>query len=150
MKTIIGIGNPGKKYELTRHNAGVMFVEHQISNSKKQDTNKYFVSDHFMNNSGDFVKNFKTDIENLYIAHDDLDLRLGEYKITKKAPKVHNGINDINEKLGTEDYWKIRIGVDNRDPENRELGEKYVLENFSSEELEVLQNVFEKIAKELS
>lgn len=149
MKTIIGIGNPGKKYSLTRHNAGIMLCEFL-----KTSDFKVLTSDKFMNTSGEFVhaqvNYFNLDLDNLYIAHDDLDLRLGGYKITKKAPKVHNGINSINEALNSEDYWKIRIGIDNRDPLNRTLGEDYVLDNFESHELKVLETVFEEIKKELN
>lgn len=147
MKLIIGIGNPEGKYERTRHNVGQMLVE--FLKSKNLQQFKLLNSDKFMNNSGEFVakqiKNLNIKIEDLYIAHDDLDIKLGEYKITVKAPKDHNGIISINESLESEDYFKIRIGVDNRDPENRIEGEKYVLQNFSEDEVWTLQEVFEKI-----
>jgi len=160
MKTIIGIGNPGKKYEYTRHNAGVLLANYLNKNNNNL---KLLISDKFMNSSGEFVvkhlKYSNIDLEDLYIAHDDLDIPLGEYKITKKSPKVHNGITSINEKLDTEDYWKIRIGIDNRparhtsagvaggDP--RISGKDYVLENFSSQELEKLKDVFANIKNDL-
>ena len=152
MKTIIGLGNPGKNYENTRHNAGVMLVYSLQSTAHNKF--KLHKSDKFMNNSGEFVKSLATyyglQTTDLYIAHDDLDIRLGEYKITKTAPKLHNGILDINEKLKSEDYFKIRIGVDNRDQFNRIPGEAYVLQKFTDEELKILKSVFEKIAQELN
>lgn len=153
MKTIIGIGNPGNKYALTRHNAGVMFCEHLVNSSQLTDQ-RILISDHFMNNSGEFVKSkvnyFNINFDDLYIAHDDLDIPLGEYKITKKAPKIHNGILDISQKLKSEDYWKVRIGIDNRDKANRQLGEQYVLQNFSKQEFQKLHEVFSMISNDLS
>ena len=148
MKTIIGLGNPEEKYKNNRHNVGFMFVDFLEDDFRK------FKSDKFMNNSGEFVvqkiRYSNLELEDLYIAHDDLDIPLGEYKITKKSPKGHNGILSIDQYLDPEDYWKIRIGIDNRDPENRTTGDKYVLSDFSNEEKKVLEEVFEKIKKELN
>lgn len=111
-------------------------------------------SDTFMNSSGDFAKKekdyYKVDLNDIYIAHDDLDLKLGEYKIQKgKGPRDHNGVNSIEEALKDTEFWRIRIGVDNRNPEERMNGEEYVLEKFFENELEVLREVFERITNEL-
>jgi PTH1 family peptidyl-tRNA hydrolase len=153
MKLIIGLGNPGGKYKNNRHNVGQMVIEklQLISHNKDILLKK---SDSFMNDSGDFVKSMltksKLETFNLYIIHDDLDITLGNYKIQfGKGPKIHNGINDIQEKLGTSDFWYVRVGVDNRDPNNRISGEQYVLEDFTNEERDILDKVINEICRKL-
>ncbi|AKM83201.1 hypothetical protein A2422_00410 [Candidatus Woesebacteria bacterium RIFOXYC1_FULL_31_51] len=153
MKLIIGLGNPGEKYKNNRHNVGQMVIEklQSISHNKNILLKK---SGSFMNDSGDFVKSIltksKLETSNLYIIHDDLDITLGSYKIQfGKGPKIHNGINDIQEKLGTSDFWYVRVGVDNRDPNNRIPGEQYVLEDFTNEERDILDKVIDEICKKL-
>lgn len=144
MKLIIGLGNPGEKYQSNRHNVGHQFVDWAKRGLK---------TDVFMNDSGRFVAaklNFhKLKPDDLYIVHDDLDIRLGEYKIQKGVgPKVHYGLNSIEAVLETKDFWRIRIGVDNRDPENRTPGEDYVLQNFSTDEKKIIDGVFDAVIKD--
>jgi PTH1 family peptidyl-tRNA hydrolase len=108
----------------------------------------------YMNESGravaQVVRSQKSEVRDLIIIHDDLDIRLGEYKIQKgKGPKLHNGIESIENALGTKDFWRIRIGVDNRTSDNRIPGESYVLQNFTADEIENLNNTFEKILPEM-
>jgi PTH1 family peptidyl-tRNA hydrolase len=107
-----------------------------------------------MNESGIFVKKlveqYKLDLSDLWVIHDDLDIPLGSYKIQKgKGPKIHKGLMSIDKELGTDEYWHVRIGVDNRPLESRIPGEEYVLEDFRPEEIEIIQNVIEKMAGEL-
>ena len=86
----------------------------------------------------------------LFIIHDDLDIKLGEYKVQRgKGPKVHNGVESVENALKTKDFWRIRIGIDNRmqDTGDRAQGEEYVLQRFSPEERKILDGVFEKIIK---
>lgn len=152
MKLVVGLGNPGDKYKNSRHNVGFMFVGFLVQNNLPQFVVKK--SDSFMNDSGLSVKKIlkksNIEIENLYIVHDDLDISLGEFKIQfAKGPKVHNGIASIERELGTPEFWRIRIGVDARNPESRTLGEKYVLEDFSLEEKEILNEVFTKVLLQL-
>ncbi len=154
MKLLVGLGNPGEKYKNNRHNVGHMFIDNikgQKSNVKSINAVKTGV---FMNESGDAVKklieNLKLEIENLYIVHDDLDLPLGSFKIQfGKGPKVHNGVNSIEKELGTTEFWRIRVGVDNRDADNRTPGEEYVLQDFTSEEALILEQVFKSIEEDL-
>lgn len=135
MKLIIGLGNPGEKYKKNRHNAGYLFVDF---------LGKGLKTNVFMNDSGEFVK----DKKDFIIAHDDLDIPLGKYKIQfGVGPKVHNGILSIENSLKTKDFWRIRIGIDNR--KNYVEGEKYVLEDFTEEELEVLKKVYAKVRDDL-
>ena len=166
MKLIVGLGNPGEKYKNNRHNAGYMFIDYMVKSlncymAKK--TKSYLTmqpSNHatilltkpltFMNKSGiavsDLIKNLKLKIENLVVVHDDLDIPLGKFKIQMGVgPKLHNGIESIENKLGRKDFWRIRIGVDNRTPKHRIDGESYVLQDFLAEEKKIIWSIFPKI-----
>lgn len=154
MKLIIGLGNPGEKYKNNRHNIGYMAVDALLKRNlpKNSVVTKTNV---FMNESGSFVKklinHYSLDISHLYVVHDDLDIPLGSYKIQKgKGPKLHNGILSIENELGTPDFWRVRIGVDNRLSGDRISGEEYVLEDFTQEERQVLDKVIEEICKKLA
>lgn len=154
MKLLIGLGNPGMKYKNNRHNVGHIFID-EIQPANRISGFIVKKSDKFMNDSGLFVKKqldkySSLQIKDLYVIHDDLDIPLGAFKIQfGKGPKVHNGLNDIYEKIGTSEFWHIRIGVDNRNPEKRAKGKDYVLEDFDSEELVVLSRVIKQICNQL-
>lgn len=152
MKIVIGLGNPGTDYSGTRHNVGHMMVEElqkmKIPNAILKET------DVFMNQSGEFVsgqlKKYKIDPEDLYIIHDDLDIVLGEFKIQfGRGPKDHNGLRSVDEALGTDQYWHVRIGVDNRPLDARPMGEEYVLQNFTDEEKLKILGVIKSVCKKL-
>lgn len=154
MKLIVGLGNPGPDYINTRHNAGYIFVDEllKVNLPKSVVVKKTGV---FMNQSGESVKKFVdkygVQLKDLYIIHDDLDIKLGEYKIQfGKGPKDHNGIKSIDQALGTDQYWHIRIGVDNRPLDNRPMGEEYVLQNFSREERNILDGVIKEACGKLA
>jgi PTH1 family peptidyl-tRNA hydrolase len=155
MKLIIGLGNPGSGYEKNRHNVGHLFVDFFQEKLEGVTLNvKIFKTECFMNDSGSWVAEktnfFKIAPENLFVVHDDLDIKFGEYKIQRGVgPKIHYGINSIEENLGTKDFWRVRIGVDARQDEFRIPGEKYVLENFSPEEITTLQKVFQPVREDL-
>ena len=149
---IVGLGNPGARYAQTRHSVGYLLIDYL--QSINHPTSTLYKTDCFMNLSGTFVQKIlkqKKDLplDQLYIAHDDLDIPLGKYKITyAKGPKAHNGITSIERALGTADFWRIRIGVDNRIHEPTSLpGEGYVLSPFSEKERSLLSDVFGTIAK---
>lgn len=174
MKVIVGLGNPGQKYHLNRHNVGFMMLDFIL---KSQNCDKNFNSENklftelcelevnneriilvkpttFMNESGKAVSKvksfYKISLSDIFIIHDDLDIKLGGYKIQKgKGPKVHNGITSIETSLGTTNFWRVRIGVDSRDVNNRVAGETYVLENFLHIELEKLNVLFKKITAQM-
>lgn len=132
MKLVVGLGNPGKVYEGTRHNVGFVVVD-SLSQGKKWIEDKKrkhkFVEKGdlvlvkpltFMNASGSSVKSILgkyKDIKtkDIFIIHDDLDLEIGKYKIQKgRGPRDHGGLNSIYKHLGTKDFWHIRVGVDGR------------------------------------
>lgn len=153
MKLVIGLGNPGLEYVNTRHNTGFLFVD-ELKKVNKSANLQIHKSDSFMNESGVFVnklvQKYNLDLSNLFIVHDDLDIALGEYKIQSgKGPKDHNGLRSIDEELGSDQYWHIRIGVDNRPADNRPLGEEYVLQDFSNVEKNILEKVIKQACKKL-
>jgi PTH1 family peptidyl-tRNA hydrolase len=116
MKLIVGLGNPGREYENTRHNVGAIFIDYL----KKKEIPSGIIlakTDVFMNDSGTSVRKmvdyYKLGLDFLCVVHDDLDIPLGSYKIQKgKGPKLHNGILSVENELGSEDFWRVRIGVD--------------------------------------
>lgn len=169
MKLIVGLGNPGEEYRNTRHNVGFLFLDYfaqknsfklnkkfnseMLEISQNNEKNILAKPQTFMNRSGEAVskiKNFyKIENENLYVVHDDLDIRLGEFKIQKGVgPKMHNGIISIEESLKEKDFYRIRIGVDNR-TDVKIPGQEYVLGRFAKEEKEKLQLVFVQISNQL-
>lgn len=153
MKIIIGLGNPGKEYEMTRHNAGHMVCGELLLKRLPKDI-KVFKTNTFMNESGNFVKKTlkanRANSADLYIVHDDLDIRMGEFKIQfGRGPKDHNGLRSVDQEIGTDEYWHVRIGVDNRPLDNRPLGEEYVLQNFSDEESKLMKNVIDQVVRKL-
>lgn len=174
MNIFIGLGNPGEKYQNNRHNVGHIFIDYLVNQLKSveikelKEKNKPIAKIYrsetiilaksltFMNESGKAIKKilnkFYVPSYKLYVIHDDLDIPLGKFKIQfANGPKLHNGIKSIEKTLKTKDFWRIRIGVDNRKKENWIDGETYVLQNFSPEEKNVLTNeVFLKIIKVLT
>jgi peptidyl-tRNA hydrolase, PTH1 family len=152
VKLIVSLGNPGNKYINTRHNAGHLFLDFLNKNSSVDV--KTYKSTLFMNDSGVDVKRimdyYKISPSDLIVAHDDLDITLGEFKIDfGKGPKVHNGILSVEEKLKTKDFYRVRIGIEDRDLENKIPGEEYVLGNFTQEQLGKLNSVFERLVMPL-
>ena len=153
MRLIVGLGNPGEKYGNNRHNVGHMTVDALL---KGLLPNGFIVkkTDSYMNESGIFVKKlveqYHLDISNLWVIHDDLDIPLGSFKIQLgRGPKIHKGLMSIDRELGTDAYWHVRIGVDNRSLNDRTPGEEYVLKDFNQEELKIVGEVIEKAVREL-
>lgn len=173
MKLIVGLGNPGSKYELTRHNAGFMManrlagsVEWQASSSSPlqyvytklgNEEVEIIKPTTFMNESGlavvgPFKKHQELQITDLIVIHDDLDIELGKYKIQRgKGPQLHYGVESIENHLHTKDFWRVRIGVENRKVKGNSLisGEKYSLQRFTDEEREKLEQVMTEVEKDL-
>lgn len=168
IKLIVGLGNVGREYDQTRHNAGFEFLD------MFADRNKFTTEDKFksllssrelngskiilskpttlMNSSGEAVvllsNYFNIEPENILIVHDDLDLRIGSFKIQfAKGPKIHNGIISIENRMGTNKFWRLRLGVENRDSVSRQQiqGQNYVLSRFKNDELESLRSAFQDI-----
>lgn len=165
MILIVGLGNPGIKYANNRHNVGHLFVNYIVNELKGSRANelKIVKTDCFMNLSGIFVKKiiekFKMKNEKLIIVHDDLDIPFGKFHLQfSSGPLLHNGLESIEQHLKTKDFWRLRIGVDNRTLTNetrpersrRIPGETYSLQNFLPDEKKLLEtDVFPKIFAQL-
>ncbi|MFC1780150.1 aminoacyl-tRNA hydrolase [Patescibacteria group bacterium] len=160
---VIGLGNPGDEFITTRHNAGFMYIDYLLNKFKDKNVKVkklknsvvYEVEKNillvkpqtFMNESGlavkEVVKWYDVNVEEeLILAHDDLDIPLGKFKLQfAKSPKDHNGILSVENHLGTTHFKRLRIGVENRGTKSIS-GEKYVLKKFSDEELVEIKKCF--------
>lgn len=171
MKLFVGLGNPEAKYFKNRHNVGYMVIDALNEALKTRYKRKpapfsqkflqSIVWDYspfatlakpmkYMNDSGIAVKklvdSYRVSMDEVFVIHDDLDIPLGEYKIQiGKGPKVHNGLNSVEEELKTKKFGRIRIGIENRDPESRAKGEDYVLSDFTDDEKRILKWTIQKL-----
>lgn len=162
MKLVVGLGNVGLKYQNTRHNAGYVFADSLASNlgitfdeqaklecliTPIYDSKLIIIKPTtFMNDSGDAVSlvsaMYKIKPEDIAIVHDDLDIPLGKFKYQiGRGPKLHYGLASIDEKLGTDQYWRLRLGVDGRGADGRVVGNAYVMADFLSEEKELVSTM---------
>jgi PTH1 family peptidyl-tRNA hydrolase len=110
----------------------------------------------FMNRSGESVQSisqfFKISPENITVIHDDLDIIVGNHKSAwDSSARGHNGIQDIISKLGTQKFNRIKVGVEIKEGRlaRKIPGKKFVLQNFSSDELDLVKKVAESISKTL-
>lgn len=152
MKLIVGLGNPGKEYEKTRHNVGFMVADafaKEAGFSKWKDekyargaTCRGFVEsccedvlllkpDTFMNKSGEAVKkalhDLRLTVNDLLVVHDDLDLPFGTLRLAYDSGSAgHNGVQSVIDALGTKDFWRLRVGVGPKKGE----ADKFVLKRF--------------------
>ena len=174
-KYIIGLGNPGKDYVNSRHNIGFLLLKNL---SNKYDSNftlknklkswcsefkinnctyRLFLPNTFMNQSGDAVRTivdwYKVDLDQLYIVVDDIDLPLGKIRYRKKGSSGgHNGLKSIIEKLQTENFNRIRVGIGSP-PSIKKTNNfntiSHVLGNISSEEKLILDKVYQQVIESL-
>lgn len=164
MYIIAGLGNPGKEYTNTRHNAGYMAVEHLAEKFNVKLNKLKFNSVYgdmtlngekvmlvkpvtYMNRSGiaisEIMNFYKIPSENLVVIYDDIDLPLGALRIRPEgSPGTHNGMKSITSSVGN-NFPRIRIGI-GRD-EDMDLAD-YVLERFSSSERDLINPIIEKAA----
>jgi len=132
MKLIVGLGNPGDKYAATRHNAGFWFVERLAAQSgtvlRKDGKFQALVGRHeasgawlvlpqsYMNSSGRPVQMmasfFRIDVPDVLVIHDELDLPPGTVRLKQGGGVAgHNGLKDISARIGSHDYWRLRLGI---------------------------------------
>ena len=161
---VVGLGNPGSKYHLTRHNVGFFFVDHlaalnglRIESAKLQGL---FCQGHafgaqilylkpltYMNRSGEcvraFIDYFKIGLECILVLHDDIDLIPGRIKIVSRGGAGgHNGIRSIVQHLSNQEFARMKIGVGRpavQDDRQNQPVDKYVLAKMTEPELTLLQ-----------
>lgn len=154
MKLVVGLGNPGKEYDLTRHNVGFMVLDHYLGdvrwslkfNGLYYQTNVggekiiFLKPQSYMNLSGGvvrkFVDYFDIDVNDVLIVHDDLDLPIGKIRVKfNSSAGGHNGIKDIISNLGSSSFGRLKIGISR----NSSLDTKdYVLGRFSSSDVDAI------------
>jgi peptidyl-tRNA hydrolase, PTH1 family len=161
MKLIVGLGNPGRSYEETRHNVGFRVLDELARAAGIALASTRFHGDFgqgvlqgektallkpqtFMNLSGDAVapaaRFYKVGPEDLIVVHDELDLPLGRLQLKKGGGTGgHRGLESIVERLGSEDFIRVRVGIGK--PENKERTVGYVLGGFTQEEALLLEEV---------
>lgn len=175
MKLIIGLGNPGNNHTTTRHNAGFLCLDFlqkawgcdtfQVDHKMSALVSKGQIGKHqillvkpttFMNASGTAVSQlihfYKLSPEDIVVIHDDLDIAPGTYKTTTSSRAAgHNGVSDIIEKIGTQDYCRIRLGIGRPAtlPSACRSAHDFVLEKFTPEELSALAALFPAVKDEL-
>ena len=141
MYIVVGLGNPGEEYALTRHNTGRMAADFLVD---KVSGIKVFTPDVYMNKSGQAVAKIiksKKVAQKLIVVYDDLDLELGALKISyNRSSGGHRGVESIIHALKTKEFIRIRIGIG----KNREV-ERHILGPFKKSEMEILKKVFKKV-----
>ena len=166
MKLIVGLGNPGKEYEKTRHNIGFNVIDRLVdkynitfSENKKfnaMDANLSVLGEKvifvkpltFMNLSGDavikYVNYFNISDDDILVIHDDLDMELGKIRIAYDSSSGgHNGIKSIINCLNSQKFTRLKIGI----AHNKSMDTKdYVLGKFSSDDLKVLNDTYDKLS----
>ena len=168
IKMIVGLGNPGSEYEQTRHNAGFWFIDELAWQYKAtlKEEKKFFGSvarisisgsdlwllkpATFMNRSGQAVaalaQFYKIRPEEILVVHDELDIPCGRIKFKLGGGNGgHNGLKDIQARLGTPDFYRLRLGIDH--PGDRNLVVGYVLNKPSPEHRQQIDGAINKSLK---
>lgn len=161
LKLIVGLGNPGKEYENTYHNVGALASEY-LAKHLNESRVEVLISDSFMNESGIFVSKIMrkhgTLPAQLLIAHDDSDLTIGDYKLAfGQSSAGHKGVQNIIDALGTQDFWRLRIGIRAKEEENpaslklrRAKASEFVLRQISKKDREELEKVFVRAGEQIA
>ncbi len=164
MIIIVGLGNPGEKFNHTPHNAGFEALDFFATKNefpKFEFSKKYnalicekenvllIKPQTFMNESGRTVSSFKFQASSLIVIHDDIDLPIGKIKISAgSGAGGHKGVDSIINNLGTKDFARIKIGVCPLTGKPEKV-EEFVIKKFSKEEQELLQPVISKTSDAL-
>jgi PTH1 family peptidyl-tRNA hydrolase len=167
VRLIVGLGNPGREYEKTRHNVGFMVLDKvadslgvSISREKfsalygecRLDETKVFLVKPltYMNRSGEavaqFARFFKVEPSQILVIYDDLDLPLGKLRLRLRGSSAgHRGVQSIIDALSTQEFPRLRVGIGR--PERKEEVINYVLSPFTEEEFKVLEPALERAAE---
>ena len=166
MYLILGLGNPGRRYQFTRHNIGFMVLEKIAAQWEVDLKQKSFdalwnrgkiaginvllaLPQTYMNLSGNAARKllayFKMDISNLIVIHDDLDLPFGTIRLkTGGGNAGHKGLKSIITCLGSADFMRVRLGIGK--PSDKSRIEDYVLQKFDTGETDLLQHIIQLAA----
>ncbi|TDM39446.1 aminoacyl-tRNA hydrolase [Macrococcoides canis] len=167
MKCIVGLGNIGKKYELTRHNIGFMVVDRLVESYNLEFNQQKFKGLYtiamvngekvlliepmtYMNLSGEAVRPlmdyFNVSTEDLLVLYDDLDMPPGRLRLRQKGSAGgHNGIRSLIQHLGTDQFKRIRIGIGR--PTGRIKVVDFVLQKFTNDEMIIMDKVMDQTIK---
>lgn len=167
MKLIVGLGNPGKEYENTRHNVGFMVIDRLANEWNVKFDKTKFNADYteythnfekyilikpttYMNLSGESIRKFydyyNVDLEDVLVIYDDLDTETAKFRLRSKGSSGgHNGIKSIISHLGTDKFYRLKLGIDR--PKAPMSVVNYVLGRFSKEEMEKIDNIYDKCIK---
>lgn len=169
MWIVVGLGNPGRRYSRTRHNAGFLFIKKLAREwkvklkrkkylakagevGKSQERVRLVIPQTFMNESGKVVREIMDGLrispENFVIIYDDLDIPVGEIRVRKEGgPGTHRGMNSIIRELESTKFPRIRLGIGSSLSENDVTS--FVLSSFNKEEKHLLQKSLEKAQEAL-
>ena len=167
IRLVVGLGNPGKEYENTRHNVGFMVIDELVRSLRIKKPLEEALSlvyktriggkevilakpQTYMNNSGAAVFNlleeYNLSPENMLVVYDDLDLPLGSMRLRLKGSSGgHKGVESIIKYIGTQNFPRLRIGIGR--PKKKEDVVKYVLSPFPPEEEKIINQVIKKAAR---
>lgn len=179
MKLIVGLGNPGDKYEGTRHNLGFWAIDQFLKDAASVNDTVWSKTDKlkseiaklehsilakpqtYMNNSGMAVSLlagfYKIEPENIWVVYDELDLPVGAMKIRfGGAAAGHHGVESIIETLGTDKFWRIRLGIGTSHDKDHAIGrqklrnaEGYVLGTFHSGDQGKVKDIIKRASQSL-
>jgi len=169
MLLLVGLGNPNPNSTNNRHNVGFLVIDaintkFKLSKQKPKfkgllttgiidDQKVYAIKPlTFMNSSGvcikELIEYFRIDVKDVFVFHDDMDIGLGKVKVKFGGSDAgHNGIESIDKNIGKH-YSRIRVGIGR--PKNNSTGEDHVLDNFSVDEKQSIDEVTKNVAESLS
>lgn len=164
---IVGLGNPGREYKDSRHNVGFMLVDRlsvrlnarltrmqakALVGTVNHEGNKLILAkpQTYMNLSGQSIQGlarfYKVPLENMIVAHDDLDLPFGTLRVRPGGgPGGQKGVASTIQRLGTKDFRRLRIGIGR--PPGRMDPADYVLQNFAQADLPLLSDILDRAAE---
>ena len=168
IKLLVGLGNPGKEYQSTRHNLGFQVINYltgklDLSWQKEKFKGLYTTGSYqhqkimllkpltYMNNSGECIRNFvnyfQIPLENILVIYDDLSLPVGSFRYRQQGSSGgHNGIKSIIECLGTQKFQRIKVGIGSK---QEVLWKDWVLQKFTSEEVQEIEKILPGLAERM-
>jgi PTH1 family peptidyl-tRNA hydrolase len=163
---VVGLGNPGPRYEKTRHNVGFVVVDRLLEKVPDARWSSRFSGDYaqgdlsgtrvgllkpgtYMNESGRSVRAaaafYKISASDIVVVHDELDLPLATVRVKRGGGEAgHNGLRSVSQELGTQDYVRVRLGVGKPPPDFAGGGADYVLQAFAPAERALVDDLLDR------